>query len=52
MNMDYSAWEGTVIDGKVAAVLSRGAVVIDNDAYVGKKGHGQYIKRGLSQYLL
>jgi dihydropyrimidinase len=52
MNMDYSAWEGTVIDGKVSTVLSRGAVVIDNDAYVGKKGHGQYIKRGLSQYLV
>ncbi len=52
MNMDYSAWEGTVIDGGVSTVLSRGAVVIESGAYVGTKGHGQYVKRGLSQYLM
>ena len=52
MNMDHSAWEGWVIDGKVDTVLSRGTVVIDNDQYVGTKGHGQFIKRGLSQYLV
>jgi dihydropyrimidinase len=27
-------------------------VLIDNDQYVGRKGHGKYIKRGLSQYLV
>ena len=52
MNMDYSAWEGWVIDGKVDTVVSRGTVVIENDQYVGTKGHGRYIKRGLSQYLV
>lgn len=52
MNMDHSAWEGWVIDGKVETVISRGTVLIENDAYVGRKGHGQYIKRGLSQYLV
>ena len=52
MNMDYSAWEGTVIDGGVSSVLSRGAVVIESGAYVGTKGHGRYVKRGLSQYLM
>jgi len=52
MNMDHSAWEGWVIDGKVDTVLSRGTVVISRDEYVGKKGHGQFIKRGLSQYLV
>jgi dihydropyrimidinase len=41
-----------VIDGKVDTVLSRGLVVIENDTYTGHKGHGQYIKRGLSQYLV
>ena len=51
MNMDHSAWEGTVIDGKVETVLSRGTVVIENDEYVGRKGHGQFLKRGLCQYL-
>jgi len=52
MNMDHSSWEGWVIDGKVDTVLSRGEVLIEGDAYVGRKGHGQFIKRGLSQYLV
>jgi dihydropyrimidinase len=51
MNMDYSAWEGYEIDGHVDVVLSRGTVVVEDDAYVGTKGHGRFIKRGLSQYL-
>ncbi len=52
MNMDYSAWEGFEIDGHVDVVLSRGSVIVDSSGYVGHKGHGQYLKRGLSQYLL
>ncbi len=51
MNMDHSAWEGFEIDGKVDTVMSRGRVIVENDTYTGSKGHGQYIKRGLSQYL-
>ena len=52
MNMDYSAWEGYEIDGHVDWVMSRGAVVVDETGYVGTKGHGQFLKRELSQYLL
>jgi dihydropyrimidinase len=52
MNMDHSAYEGMVIDGKVDTVLSRGSVVIAGDQYVGTKGHGKYLKRGLSTYLV
>jgi dihydropyrimidinase len=52
MNMDHSAYEGYVIDGKVDTVISRGTVVVEGDQYVGRKGHGQYLKRGLSQYLV
>jgi len=57
MNMDYSAYEGVEIDGGVDTVLSRGQVVIgraDNGqrAYLGKKGDGRYLRRGLSQYLV
>ena len=52
MNMDHSAWEGFNIDGKVDTVLSRGTVIIDQNAYVGTKGHGQFVKRGLSSYLV
>jgi dihydropyrimidinase len=51
MNMDYSAWEGFEIDGHVDTVLSRGTVVVDDGAFLGAKGHGRYVKRGLSQYL-
>lgn len=52
MNMDYSAWEGYEIDGHVDTVLSRGKVVIDDNQYLGAKGDGKYLKRGLSQYLI
>ncbi len=52
MNMDHSAWEGYEIDGHVDTVLSRGTVVIDGGEYLGRKGHGQYLRRGLSQYLV
>jgi len=52
MNMDHSAWEGFEIDGHVDTVLSRGKVLVDGGEYHGAPGHGQYLKRGLSQYLL
>jgi dihydropyrimidinase len=52
MNMDHSAWEGFEIDGHVDTVLSRGKVIIDKGEYHGAKGDGQFIKRGLSQYLI
>jgi dihydropyrimidinase len=52
MNMDHSAWEGFEIDGHVDTVLSRGRVIVDDGEYSGAPGHGQYLKRGLSQYLI
>jgi len=52
MNMDHSAWEGFEIDGHVDVVLSRGKVLVEGGEYHGAPGHGQYLKRGLSQYLL
>lgn len=52
MNMDYSAWEGYEIDGHVDTVISRGKVIVDSGQYLGAKGDGRYIKRGLSQYLI
>jgi dihydropyrimidinase len=51
MNMDYSAWEGYEIDGRVDTVLSRGAVIKDSTGYVGTRGHGQFVARSLSQNL-
>ncbi len=52
MNMDHSAWEGYEIDGKVDTVISRGTVLVSDDTFHGKAGHGQYLRRGLSQYLI
>lgn len=52
MNMDHSAWEGYEIDGHVDTVISRGRVIVDDNQYLGAKGDGRYLKRGLSQYLV
>lgn len=52
MNMDYSAWEGFEIDGHVDTVVSRGEVIVDGGAFLGRAGHGRYVKRGLTQYLI
>ncbi len=52
MNMDHSAWEGYDIDGGVDTVMSRGRVIVAQGEYRGSKGHGQFLRRGLSSYLL
>jgi len=51
MNVDYSAYEGMEIIGKVSTVLSRGRVIIDGGAYHGSAGHGRFLERELCQYL-
>ena len=51
MNVDYSAYEGIEVTGKVDTVLSRGRVVIDAGEYRGEPGHGRFLKRDLCQYL-
>ena len=52
MNMDHSAYEGIHVDGRVHTVLSRGRVIIEDNAFTGTVGHGAFLERGLSQYLL
>ena len=52
MNMDYSAWEGYEIDGHVDTVFSRGAMVVNKGEYNGRKSHGRFVKRALSQNLI
>jgi dihydropyrimidinase len=52
MAMDYSAYEGFEVAGSVDTVISRGTVVVEQGSYVGRAGHGQFLRRGLSQYLL
>ena len=52
MNLDHSAYEGFEINGGVDTVLSRGKVILDGGVYTGRPGHGRFVKRGLSQYLV
>ncbi|UQS29696.1 dihydropyrimidinase [Streptomyces fradiae] len=51
MNVDYSAYEGRTVTGRVETVLSRGRVVIDRGTYTGRAGHGVYTPRSTCQYL-
>jgi dihydropyrimidinase len=52
MNVDYSAYEGLAITGQVRTVLSRGELVIGGGEYHGRTGHGQFLRRDLSAYLI
>ena len=47
MNVDYNAYEGFEVTGVSETVISRGKIIVDNCEYVGKKGDGQFLKRGL-----
>ncbi|HXC81112.1 MAG TPA: dihydropyrimidinase [Trebonia sp.] len=52
MNVDYSAYEGMEITGKVVSTISRGQVVMANGEFKGSAGHGRFLSRELNQYLL
>jgi len=52
MNVDYSAYEGMEITGKVAVTISRGQVVVSGGEFRGPAGHGSFLSRGLNQYLV
>jgi len=52
MNVDYSAYEGMEITGRVVTTLSRGRVVIGDGTYQGSPGHGAFLSRGPNQYLV
>jgi len=45
MNVDYSAYEGWELTGKVKTVLLRGQIAIDNNKCLLEKGFGRFIKR-------
>jgi dihydropyrimidinase len=50
MDVDYSIFEGFVVQGASDVVMSRGTVVVRDGAWVGPAGHGQFIKRGPADY--
>jgi dihydropyrimidinase len=45
MNVDYSAYEGWPITGKVKKVILRGQLAIDDGKCLVDKGYGKFIKR-------
>ncbi|RYY39522.1 MAG: dihydropyrimidinase [Chitinophagaceae bacterium] len=45
MNVDYSAYEGRKLKGRVKTVVLRGQVAIDKNECRLQKGYGQFIKR-------
>src|SRR5216684_593259 len=45
MNCDYNPYEGRQVTGAADTVLSRGRLVIENGAFVGRKGAGSFLKR-------
>src|SRR5487761_1793511 len=51
MAVDYSAYEGLELTGAVVTTLVRGRPVIEGGKYVGSAGQGQFLARGLNQYL-
>ncbi|WP_030565155.1 dihydropyrimidinase [Streptomyces aureocirculatus] len=51
MNVDYSAYEGRQVTGRVETVLSRGELVVEGREFTGRAGHGVYTPRATCQYL-
>ncbi len=43
---DYTLFEGRKVRGRVKKVWSRGSKVVDGDEWLGRSGHGRYVKRG------
>jgi dihydropyrimidinase len=50
MDVDYSLFEGWEIQGASDVVMSRGTVVVRDGQWVGPAGHGQFLKRGRSDF--
>jgi dihydropyrimidinase len=52
MNVDYSAYEGYELAGKIDVVISKGKTLIADDEYHGSPGDGGYLHRSTNQYLI
>ena len=45
MRVDYSMFEGCRLKGNAEKVFSRGVLIVDGARWLGKSGHGAFIKR-------
>ena len=52
MDVDYSSYEGKEVQGMIELVMSRGRVLIEDGAYHGSPGDGDYLARATNQYLI
>ena len=43
---DYTLFEGVEVTGRVKKVFSRGELIVDGDAWLGKPGRGRFVRRG------
>jgi dihydropyrimidinase len=44
---DFTPDEGLEVEGAIRQVLSRGRVVVRDGEWLGHRGHGRYVARGL-----
>ena len=51
MDVDYSCYEGRTVQGASDIVMSRGTVVVRNGEFMGRKGHGQFVRRSTADYV-
>ena len=50
MAVDYSCYEGRTVQGAADLVMSRGSVIVRNGEFTGRKGAGQFLKRGTAGF--
>ncbi len=50
MDVDYSCYEGRVVQGRSDIVMSRGSVVVRNGEFTGDAGHGRFLKRAPADF--
>ena len=48
MRVDYSLYEGRTVTGAPELVLSRGEIIVDHGAFVGRAGRGRFLSRAAS----
>ena len=46
MKAHYAPFEGKTVVGAPAQVFSRGELIVDGTKTIGKKGRGQFVRRG------
>jgi dihydropyrimidinase len=51
MDVDYSCYEGRLVQGASDIVLSRGSVIVRDGEFTGRKGHGQFIRRSRADHV-